>query len=269
MALSIADQIALDDALVAPADRLKIGKCNLRLSSDITSRISNTFKWSMMCLKLTSVLQQAFQVNVMLRIYMRNSGLLLLFTIATSEVVTHLLVTESIIIFIDCLGLSENLWKSLTVMSINSSTWRSFAAVINQMSSRELHHMTVSSLSSSNLVGNETYSVVRCNLARTIPPRQKEARRKANTDAIPKLKPPPLFFGPKGPDAHDYDSEDDISWKSSDDDQDDEQDQDDDDAEKHDVNETTQEEEDDDDHDNDENDQEDDDARDDDKKAEN
>ncbi|GJT89611.1 hypothetical protein Tco_1078456 [Tanacetum coccineum] len=66
-----------------------------------------------------------------------------------------------------------------------------------------------------------------------------------------------------------YDSEDDISWKSSDDDQDDEQDQDDDDAEKHDVHETTQEEEDDDDHDDDENDQEDDDAHDDDKKAEN
>ncbi|GJU42031.1 retrovirus-related pol polyprotein from transposon TNT 1-94 [Tanacetum coccineum] len=33
--ISIADQIALDDALVAPADRLKIGKCNLRLSSDV------------------------------------------------------------------------------------------------------------------------------------------------------------------------------------------------------------------------------------------
>ncbi|GKB86320.1 hypothetical protein Tco_0958592 [Tanacetum coccineum] len=38
MALSIANQIALDDALVAPTDRLKIGKCNLRLSSDITSK---------------------------------------------------------------------------------------------------------------------------------------------------------------------------------------------------------------------------------------
>ncbi|GKF00828.1 hypothetical protein Tco_0027751, partial [Tanacetum coccineum] len=38
MALSIADQIALDDALVTPADRLKIGKCNLRLRSDITSK---------------------------------------------------------------------------------------------------------------------------------------------------------------------------------------------------------------------------------------
>ncbi|GJV66071.1 hypothetical protein Tco_1476899 [Tanacetum coccineum] len=73
---------------------------------------------------------------------------------------------------------------------------------------------------------------------------------------------------PGVPDAPDYDSDDDISWKSSDDDQDDEQDQDDDDAEKHEVHETTQEEEDDDEHDDDENDQEDDDARDDDKKAE-
>ncbi|GJU22753.1 hypothetical protein Tco_1156095 [Tanacetum coccineum] len=73
---------------------------------------------------------------------------------------------------------------------------------------------------------------------------------------------------PGVPDAPDYDSDDDISWKSSDDDQDDEQDQDDDDAEKHEVHETTQEEEDDDEHDDDENDQEDDDASDDDKKAE-
>ncbi|GKC88882.1 hypothetical protein Tco_1149531 [Tanacetum coccineum] len=38
METSIADQIALDDALVAPANRLKISKCNLRLSSDVTSK---------------------------------------------------------------------------------------------------------------------------------------------------------------------------------------------------------------------------------------
>ncbi|GJS17120.1 hypothetical protein Tco_0411592 [Tanacetum coccineum] len=57
---------------------------------------------------------------------------------------------------------------------------------------------------------------------------------------------------PGVPDAPDYDSEDDISWKSSDDDQDDEQAQDDEDAGKNDVNETTQDDEDDDDHDDDE-----------------
>ncbi|GJZ39412.1 hypothetical protein Tco_0585975 [Tanacetum coccineum] len=57
---------------------------------------------------------------------------------------------------------------------------------------------------------------------------------------------------PGVPDAPDYDSEDDISWKSSDDDQDDEQAQDDEDAGKNDINETTQDDEDDDEHDDDE-----------------
>ncbi|GKB30438.1 hypothetical protein Tco_0869839 [Tanacetum coccineum] len=38
MEILIADQITLDDALVAPVDRLKIGKCNLHLSSDVTSK---------------------------------------------------------------------------------------------------------------------------------------------------------------------------------------------------------------------------------------
>ncbi|GJV86502.1 hypothetical protein Tco_1530440 [Tanacetum coccineum] len=66
-------------------------------------------------------------------------------------------------------------------------------------------------------------------------------------------------FTPGVPDAPDYDSEDDISWKSSDDDQDDEKAQDDEDEDKNDVNETTQDDEDDDVHDDDENAQDDDD----------
>ncbi|GJY01918.1 hypothetical protein Tco_0360070 [Tanacetum coccineum] len=57
---------------------------------------------------------------------------------------------------------------------------------------------------------------------------------------------------PGVPDAPDYDLEDDISWKSSDDDQADEQAEDDEDAGKNDVNETTQDDEDDDDYDDDE-----------------
>ncbi|GJT52629.1 hypothetical protein Tco_0978786 [Tanacetum coccineum] len=58
---------------------------------------------------------------------------------------------------------------------------------------------------------------------------------------------------PGVPDAPDYDSEDEISWKSSDDDQDDdEQAEDDEDAGKNDINETTQDDEDDDEHDDDE-----------------
>ncbi|GJR82343.1 hypothetical protein Tco_0153128 [Tanacetum coccineum] len=61
MALSIADQIALDDALVAPADRLKIGKCNLRLSSDVTSKEA-TLQVVYDVLKLTPF-YKAFQVT--------------------------------------------------------------------------------------------------------------------------------------------------------------------------------------------------------------
>ncbi|GJW97523.1 retrovirus-related pol polyprotein from transposon TNT 1-94 [Tanacetum coccineum] len=61
MALSIADQIALDDALVAPADRLKIGKCNLRLSSDVTSKEA-TLQVVYDVLKLTPF-YKAFQVR--------------------------------------------------------------------------------------------------------------------------------------------------------------------------------------------------------------
>ncbi|GJV10293.1 hypothetical protein Tco_1351834 [Tanacetum coccineum] len=64
---------------------------------------------------------------------------------------------------------------------------------------------------------------------------------------------------PGVPDAPDYDSEDDISWKSSDDDQEDKQAQDDEDADKNDVNETTQDDENDDEHDVDEKAQDDDD----------
>ncbi|GKA44754.1 hypothetical protein Tco_0737550 [Tanacetum coccineum] len=55
------DQIALDDALVAPANRLKIGKCNLRLSSDVTSKEA-TLQVVYDVLKLTPF-YKAFQVS--------------------------------------------------------------------------------------------------------------------------------------------------------------------------------------------------------------
>ncbi|GJT80315.1 hypothetical protein Tco_1054657 [Tanacetum coccineum] len=57
MEISIADQIALDDALVAPADRLKIGKCNLRLSSDVTSKEATLPSGPLRCVKTHSFLQ--------------------------------------------------------------------------------------------------------------------------------------------------------------------------------------------------------------------
>ncbi|GJX72529.1 hypothetical protein Tco_0309700, partial [Tanacetum coccineum] len=72
MEISIADQIALDDALVAPADRLKIGKCNLRLSSDVTSKEA-TLQVVYDVLKLTPF-YKAFQVTADAPvIYMQDS----------------------------------------------------------------------------------------------------------------------------------------------------------------------------------------------------
>ncbi|GJS70366.1 hypothetical protein Tco_0703207 [Tanacetum coccineum] len=177
-------------------------------------------------------------------------------------------------------------------------------------------------LTNEDIRNSESYKEYYAMASGTIPPKTKGSKKKANTDAIPKLKPPTApkekksgkgkqktteleniseadlteaeqlkivtkrsrqethsshasgsgadegtGVTPGVPDAPDYDSEDDISWKSSDDDQDDEQAQDDDDADKNDVNETTQDDEDDDVHDDDENAQEDDDEHDDDKKA--
>ncbi|GJX81961.1 hypothetical protein Tco_0331442 [Tanacetum coccineum] len=61
MDITKAEQIALDDALVAPANRLKIGKCNLRLSSDLTSKEA-TLQVVYDALKLTSF-YNAFQAS--------------------------------------------------------------------------------------------------------------------------------------------------------------------------------------------------------------
>ncbi|GKE45433.1 hypothetical protein Tco_1472717, partial [Tanacetum coccineum] len=61
MEISVADQIALDDALVAPANRLKIGKCNLRLTSDVISKEA-TLQVVYDVLKLT-LFYKAFHVS--------------------------------------------------------------------------------------------------------------------------------------------------------------------------------------------------------------
>ncbi|GKE37055.1 hypothetical protein Tco_1460460, partial [Tanacetum coccineum] len=54
-------QIALDDALVAPTNRLKIGKSNLRLSSELNSK-EGTLQVVYDVLKLTPF-YKAFQIT--------------------------------------------------------------------------------------------------------------------------------------------------------------------------------------------------------------
>ncbi|GJV19577.1 retrovirus-related pol polyprotein from transposon TNT 1-94 [Tanacetum coccineum] len=273
MEISIADQIALDDALVAPADRLKIGKCNLRLSSDVTSKEA-TLQVVYDVLKLTPF-YKAFQVTADApEIYMQEFWASAYFEEPPLE--------KEILAFLASLGHSGDIRK-ITDVNVNKlhQPWRSFAAIINKC------------------------------LSGTIPPNTKGSKKKADTDTTTMQKPPIVpkekkekksgkgkqkateletiskavlteaeqlkiiikrsrkethsshasgsgvdegtGVTPGVPDAPDYDSDDDISWKSSDDDQDDEKAQDDEDEAKNDDNETTQDDEDDDVHDDDEN----------------
>ncbi|GJW59456.1 hypothetical protein Tco_0108791 [Tanacetum coccineum] len=160
MALSIADQIALDDALVAPADRLKIGKCNLRLSSDVTSKEA-TLQVVYDVLKLTPF-YKAFQVtadapeiymqefwasayvhNRSVRFKMNNNfkhrhrqphklKLHMYLNLFYPRFVDPPLEKE-ILIFLASLGHSGDIRK-LTDVNVNKlhQPWRSFAAVINK-----------------------------------------------------------------------------------------------------------------------------------------
>ncbi|GJY64549.1 hypothetical protein Tco_0466009 [Tanacetum coccineum] len=71
MDITRAQQIAFDDTLVAPANRLKIGKSNLRLSSDLNSKEA-TLQVVYDVLKLTPF-YKAFQITVdVLEIYMQE-----------------------------------------------------------------------------------------------------------------------------------------------------------------------------------------------------
>ncbi|GJT56300.1 hypothetical protein Tco_0991354 [Tanacetum coccineum] len=332
MALSIADQIALDDALVAPADRLKIGKCNLRLSSDVTSKEA-TLQVVYDVLKLTPF-YKAFQVtadapqiymqefwasayvhNRSVRFKMNNKKhiigleqfrdiLQICPRIGNKKFVDPPLEKE-ILIFLASLGHSGDIRK-LTDVNVNKlhQPWRSFAAVINKYLSGTPSYDSLRLSQAQILWGmynkkNVDYAyllwedfifkienkstkkgsamyyprftklVVNYVMEKDLDSERKQValtnEEIRNLEFLQRVYAMasgqfhPKTKGNEGtgiipgvPDAPDYDSEDDIFWKSSDDDQDDEQAQDDEDAGKIDVNESSQDDEDDDDHDNDE-----------------
>ncbi|GJR80933.1 hypothetical protein Tco_0151718 [Tanacetum coccineum] len=160
MALSIADQIALDDALVAPADRLRIGKCNLRLSSDVTSKEA-TLQVVYDVLKLTPF-YNAFQVtadapeiymqefwasayvhNRSVRFKMNNKkhilgldqfrDILQICPKVGNKKFEEPPLEKEILAFLASLGHSGDIRK-ITDVNVNKlhQPWRSFAAVINK-----------------------------------------------------------------------------------------------------------------------------------------
>ncbi|GJZ26528.1 hypothetical protein Tco_0570781 [Tanacetum coccineum] len=160
MDISIADQIALDDALVAPADRLKIGKCNLRLSSDVTSKEA-TLQVVYDVLKLTPF-YKAFQVtadapeiymqefwasayvhNRSVRFKMNNKkhiigldqfrDILQICPKVGNKKFVEPPLEKEILIFLASLGHSGDIRK-ITDVNVNKlhQPWRSFAAIINK-----------------------------------------------------------------------------------------------------------------------------------------
>ncbi|GJS36630.1 hypothetical protein Tco_0535012, partial [Tanacetum coccineum] len=160
MEISIADQIALDDALVAPADRLKISKCNLHLSSDVTSKEA-TLQVVYDVLKLTPF-YKAFQVtadapeiymqefwasayvhNRSVRFKMNNKkhildldqfrDILQICPKVGNKKFEEPPLEKEILAFLASLGHSGEIRK-ITDVNVNKlhQPWRSFAAIINK-----------------------------------------------------------------------------------------------------------------------------------------
>ncbi|GJV80760.1 retrovirus-related pol polyprotein from transposon TNT 1-94 [Tanacetum coccineum] len=113
-----AQQKALDDDLVAPANRLKIGKCNLRLSSNLNSKEPT----------LQVINGKSHTVNVdnfkdMLKIFPKLLG----------QKFEDPLLEEEILSFIRDLGHTSEI-KVLSDVNVNHmhQPWRSFVAIINK-----------------------------------------------------------------------------------------------------------------------------------------
>ncbi|GJR68209.1 hypothetical protein Tco_0014274 [Tanacetum coccineum] len=165
MEISMADQIALDDALVAPDNRLKIGKCNLRLSSDVTSKEA-TLQVVYDVLKLTPF-YKAFQVsadvpeiymqefwasayihNRSVRFKMNNKkhilnldqfrDILQICPKVGNKKFEEPPLEKEILAFLASLGHSGEIRK-ITDVNVNKlhQPWRSFAAIINKCLSED------------------------------------------------------------------------------------------------------------------------------------
>ncbi|GJR25345.1 hypothetical protein Tco_1101577 [Tanacetum coccineum] len=130
-----AQQKALDDDLVAPANRLQIGKCNLRLTFEITVDVPKIYMqefWviasrhhSSLCFKMNG---KSHTVNVdnfrdMLKIFPKLPG----------QKFEDPPLEEEILSFIRDLGHTDEI-KFLSDVNVNHmhQPWRSFASIINK-----------------------------------------------------------------------------------------------------------------------------------------
>nr|GEU70916.1 hypothetical protein [Tanacetum cinerariifolium] len=119
MDMTIVQQVALDEALFPHANRLKIGKSNFRLRSDITSN--------------ESTLQLVYGVLRLTPFYKAFQEMLHISPRLPNQTFDELPFEEEILAFLRYLGHSGEIRK-LTDVNINKlhQPWRSFAVVINK-----------------------------------------------------------------------------------------------------------------------------------------
>ncbi|GKA30513.1 hypothetical protein Tco_0716818, partial [Tanacetum coccineum] len=128
---SVIHQKALDDALVAPENRLKIGKCNQRLSPTLKSN-EPTIQVALDALKLTPF-YNAFEVSTDVpEIYMQEDMLKICPKLRGQKFEDSPF-EEEILSFIRDLGHTSKI-KVLSNVNVNHlhQPWRSFAAIINK-----------------------------------------------------------------------------------------------------------------------------------------
>ncbi|GJX26362.1 hypothetical protein Tco_0232658 [Tanacetum coccineum] len=126
-----AQQQALDDDLVAPVDRLKIGKINLQLSSILKSK-EPTLQVALDTLKLTPF-YNAFEISADVpEIYMQED-MLKIFPKLPDQIFKEPPLEEEILSFIRDLG---HTWEIKFLSDVNvghmHQPWRSFASIINK-----------------------------------------------------------------------------------------------------------------------------------------
>nr|GEW07275.1 hypothetical protein [Tanacetum cinerariifolium] len=131
MDITIDQQVALDEALIPHASRLRIGKSNFRLRSDITSK-GSTLQLMYDVLRLTLFYKEFLVITDVTKIYMQEFW-------ATAIVYHHSIhfkmdnKKQEILAFLRFLGRSGEIRK-LTDVNINKlhQPWRSFTAIINK-----------------------------------------------------------------------------------------------------------------------------------------
>ncbi|GJX55008.1 retrovirus-related pol polyprotein from transposon TNT 1-94 [Tanacetum coccineum] len=194
-------QIALDDALVAPANRLKIGKCNLRLSSDVTSKEA-TLQVVYDVLKLTPF-YKAFQVSADVpEIYMQEfwasayiHNRSVRFKMNNKKHILNLDHSETNSSFFLKFG-HILMWEDFTYQIENKNTKKGNAMYYPRFTKLIVKFVMTKDPSiprrNKDIRNSESYKEYYAIASGKIPPKTKASKKKADSDAPTKQKPPTI-----------------------------------------------------------------------------